>query len=301
MPALLAPEVILPVYVVTPFVLMLLSIAIFPLAAPHWWEANRNKLLLSGLLGLPVLLLYLGRRPHALVETAEEYVSFILLLASLYVISGGIRLTGDLEATPLTNTAFLAAGAALASFLGTTGASMLLIRPLLQTNRERKHVRHTVVFFIFLVSNIGGCLTPLGDPPLFLGYLRGVPFTWTLSLWPAWLAMVVVLLVVYGVWDIIMHARESPQALQFDRTHLEPLRLQGSINFLFLGLVIIAVALVPSPWRMLLMLAATGGSLLIGETAARHANQFTYAPIIEVAVLFLGIFLTMIPVLAFLD
>ena len=176
---------------------------------------------------------------------------------------------------------------------------MLLIRPLLQTNAERRYVTHTVVFFIFLVSNIGGCLTPLGDPPLFLGYLRGVPFTWTLSLWPVWLTTVVLLLVVYGVWDTIMHARESPQALRLDRTHLEPLRLQGSINFLFLGLVVTAVALVPAPWRMLLMLAATGGSLLLGGTAARHANQFTYAPIIEVAVLFLGIFLTMAPALEF--
>jgi len=200
--------------------------------------------------------------------------------------------------------------------MGTTGASMLLIRPLLQTNAERRYVAHTVVFFIFLVSNIGGCLTPLGDPPLFLGYLRGVPFTWTLSLWPAWLTMVVMLLAVYGVWDTVMHARESPQALQLDRTHIEPLRLQvlqldrthieplrlqGSSNFLFLGLVITAVALVPSPWRMLLMLAATGGSLLFGETAARHTNQFTYVPIIEVAVLFLGIFLTMVPALEFLD
>jgi Na+/H+ antiporter NhaD/arsenite permease-like protein len=185
--------------------------------------------------------------------------------------------------------------------MGTTGASMLLIRPLLQTNAERRYVTHTVVFFIFLVSNIGGCLTPLGDPPLFLGYLRGVPFTWTLSLWPVWLTTVVLLLVVYGVWDTIMHARESPQALRLDRTHLEPLRLQGSSNFLFLGLVVTAVALVPAPWRMLLMLAATGGSLLLGETVARHTNQFTYAPIIEVAVLFLGIFLTMAPALELLD
>src|SRR5712692_8738474 len=201
MPALLAPEVILPVYVVTPFVLMLLSIAIFPLALPHWWEANLNKLLISALLGLPVLLLYLGRRPHALLETAEEYVSFILLLASLYVISGGIRLTGDLEATPLTNTAFLAVGATLASFLGTTGASMLLIRALLQTNRERTRVRHTVIFFIFLVSNIGGLLTPLGDPPLFLGYLQGVPFEWTLRLVPHWLLMNTALLIIFYVWD----------------------------------------------------------------------------------------------------
>src|SRR5712691_3652451 len=125
MPALLAPAVILPVYVVTPFVLMLLSIAIFPLALPHWWEANRNKLLISALLGLPVLLLYLGRRPHALLETAEEYVSFILLLASLYVISGGIRLTGDLEATPLTTTAFLAAGLTVASLPSTTVAFVM--------------------------------------------------------------------------------------------------------------------------------------------------------------------------------
>jgi Na+/H+ antiporter NhaD/arsenite permease-like protein len=199
------------------------------------------------------------------------------------------------------NGCFLGLGALLASIMGTTGASMLLIRPLLQTNAERRYVVHTVVFFIFLVSNIGGCLTPLGDPPLFLGYLRGVPFTWTLSLWPVWLTMVVMLLVVYGVWDTIMHARESPQALRLDRTHIEPLRLQGSINFLFLGLVVTAVALVPSPWRMLLMLAATGSSLLLGGTAARQANQFTYAPIIEVAVLFLGIFLTMGPALEFLD
>jgi Na+/H+ antiporter NhaD/arsenite permease-like protein len=230
-----------------------------------------------------------------------EYMEFMVLLGALYTISGGIALRGDLQATPVVNSCFLGLGALLASIMGTTGASMLLIRPLLQTNAERRYVAHTVVFFIFLVSNIGGCLTPLGDPPLFLGYLRGVPFTWTLSLWPVWLAMVVMLLVVYGVWDTIKHVHESPQALRFDRMHVEPLRLQGSINFLFLGLVIMAVALVPSPWRMLLMLAATGGSLRLGGTAARHVNQFTYAPIIEVAILFLGIFLTMIPALEFLD
>ena len=119
----------------------------------------------------------------------EEYVSFIILLAGLYVISGGVLLRGDLAATPLTNTGFLAVGSLLASFVGTTGASMLLIRPLLQTNRERTRVSHTVVFFIFTVSNIGGMLTPLGDPPLFLGYLQGVPFAWTFRLWPHWLSM----------------------------------------------------------------------------------------------------------------
>jgi Na+/H+ antiporter NhaD/arsenite permease-like protein len=289
---------------IVPFVLILLAIALLPLLVPHWWEYNSNKALVALILGAPVagyLLLQGEVGWHRLQHTLLEYVEFMVLLGSLYIISGGIALRGDLQATPVVNGCFLGLGALLANIMGTTGASMLLIRPLLQTNAERRYVAHTVVFFIFLVSNIGGCLTPLGDPPLFLGYLRGVPFTWTLSLWPVWLTMVVMLLVVYGVWDTIMHARESPQALQLDRTHVEPLRLQGSINFLFLGLVVTAVALVPAPWRMLLMLAATGGSLLLGETAARHANQFTYAPMIEVAVLFLGIFLTMAPALEFLD
>jgi len=289
---------------IVPFVLILLAIALLPLIVPHWWEYNANKALVALILGVPVagyLLLQGETGWHRVQHTLLEYVEFMVLLGSLYTISGGIALRGDLQATPLVNGCFLGLGALLASLMGTTGASMLLIRPLLQTNAERRYVAHTVVFFIFLVSNIGGCLTPLGDPPLFLGYLRGVPFTWTLSLWPVWLAMVVILLVVYGVWDTIMHARESPQALRLDRTHVKPLRLQGSINFLFLGLVVVAVALIPAPWRLLLMLVATGGSLLLGETAARHANQFTYAPIIEVAVLFLGIFLTMAPALAFLD
>jgi Na+/H+ antiporter NhaD/arsenite permease-like protein len=289
---------------IMPFVLILLAIALLPLLVPHWWEGNANKALVAFMLGAPVagfLLLQGEAGWHRLQHTMVEYMEFMVLLGSLYTISGGIALRGDLQATPVVNGCFLGLGALLASIMGTTGASMLLIRPLLQTNAERRYVAHTVVFFIFLVSNIGGCLTPLGDPPLFLGYLRGVPFTWTLSLWPVWLAMVVMLLVVYGVWDTIKHVHESPQALRFDRMHVEPLRLQGSINFLFLGLVIMAVALVPSPWRMLLMLAATGGSLRLGGTAARHVNQFTYAPIIEVAILFLGIFLTMIPALEFLD
>jgi Na+/H+ antiporter NhaD/arsenite permease-like protein len=289
---------------IVPFVLILLAIALLPLIVPHWWEHNSNKALVALALGAPVVgyLLLQGEAGwHRLQHTLLEYMEFIVLLGSLYTISGGIALRGDLQATPVVNGCFLGLGALLANLMGTTGASMLLIRPLLQTNAERRYVTHTVVFFIFLVSNIGGCLTPLGDPPLFLGYLRGVPFTWTLSLWPVWLTTVVLLLVVYGVWDTIMHARESPQALRLDRTHIEPLRLQGSSNFLFLGLVVTAVALVPAPWRMLLILAATGGSLLLGATVARHTNQFTYAPIIEVAVLFLGIFLTMAPALEFLD
>ncbi|MGH7356613.1 MAG: sodium:proton antiporter [Candidatus Rokuibacteriota bacterium] len=285
---------------ILPFVAMLLAIAVGPLRVPHWWESNRNKLVVSLALGFPVLVLYLGRRPGALLHTAEEYVSFILLLAGLYVISGGLRLTGDLEATPLTNTAFLAIGAVLASFIGTTGASMLLVRALLQTNRERTRVTHTVVFFIFLVSNIGGMLTPLGDPPLFLGYLQGVPFVWTFRLWPPWLVMVLVLLAVYFAWDSIAHAREPIAAIRRDRAQLEPLRVRGLPNLVWLGGVLAAVAFLREPWREAVIVALASLSLWRTPRALRRANGFSAAPMVEVAVLFLGIFLTMIPALELL-
>ena len=171
-----------------------------------------------------------------------DYVSFIVLLAGLFVISGGILLRGDLEATPATNTGFLALGGVLASFVGTTGASMLLIRPLLQTNRERTHVKHTVIFFIFIVSNVGGMLTPLGDPPLFLGYLAGVPFAWTFRLWPHWGLMLVVLLAVFFVFDSVQFSREPLAALRRDRARIEPLRVQGGLNAVWLVGVVLAVA-----------------------------------------------------------
>ena len=288
-------------YTVLPFVLMLLAIALGPLWAPRWWESNRNKLVVAALLALPVLLLYLARGNHAaLLGMAEEYVSFIILLAGLYAISGGIRLTGDLEATPLTNTVFLAVGALLASFIGTTGASMLLIRPLLQTNRERRRVKHTVIFFIFLVSNVGGMLTPLGDPPLFLGYLQGVPFAWTFRLWPHWLFMVGVLLAVYFVWDTRQYVHESLTALRRDRAEITPLRLRGGLNALGLALVVLAVAFLHAPWREAAIVAVAGLSLWRTPAAIRHANGVTAYPMIEVAVLFFGIFFTMIPALELL-
>ena len=271
-----------------------------PLAVPRWWEPNRHKLLVAAVLGLPVLGLYLARQPAALVHTAEEYVSFIVLLGGLYAITGGIRLRGDLEATPLVNTAFLALGTALASLIGTTGASMLLIRPLLRTNQERTRVRHTVVFFIFLVSNIGGMLTPLGDPPLFLGYLQGVPFTWTLRLLPHWLLMVAVLLAVYAVWDTIEHRREPARARARDRAQIEPLRVDGGANaFALLG-VVAAVATLGAPGRELAICALAAVSLWRTPLAIRRANGFTTYPMVEVAVLFLGIFLTMMPALELL-
>src|SRR3989441_629044 len=241
---------------------MLLAIALCPLWVPHWWEWTRNKLAVAAALGLPVLALYLARRPAALLGMAEDYVSFMVLLAGLYVMSGGIRLTGDLEATPLTNSVFLALGALLASFIGTTGASMLLIRPLLQTNRERRHVKHTVIFFIFLVSNVGGMLTPLGDPPLFLGYLSGVPFAWTFRLWPQWLFMVAVLLLLYFVWDTRRYVHEPLAALRRDRAEIEPLRLRGGLNALGLALVVLAGAVLHAPWGGIAVVAGAGGSAL---------------------------------------
>ncbi|HEY5724949.1 MAG TPA: sodium:proton antiporter, partial [Methylomirabilota bacterium] len=195
---------------------------------------------------------------------------------------------------------FLAVGAVLASAVGTTGASMLLIRPLLLTNRERTRRRHTVVFFIFLVSNVGGMLTPLGDPPLFLGYLEGVPFTWTLRLWPQWLFLTGSLLVTYFVWDSIAYTREPLAALRRDRSQIEPLRLRGAANAAWLAGVILAVAFLRAPLRESAIVLLAAVSLWRTPAAVRRANGFTWYPIIEVAVLFLGIFLTMIPALELL-
>jgi len=283
-----------------PFVMMLVSIAILPLAAPRLWESNVHKLGVAALLGLPVLLLYLRDDPSALVHTGRDYLSFIVLLGSLFVVSGGILATGDLEATPRTNTAFLAVGSVLASLIGTTGASVLLIRPLLSTNQERTNVAHTVVFFIFIVSNTGGCLTPLGDPPLLLGYLRGVPFTWTLRLLPHWLVVNGLLLAVYYLWDRRARAREPVAAVVRDRTVLRPIRVSGKRNIPLLLAVIASVAALPSPYREVVMLAVSAVSLAVTPKGVHEANRFTFHAIAEVAALFAGIFLTMLPALQIL-
>jgi Na+/H+ antiporter NhaD/arsenite permease-like protein len=244
-----------------------------------------------------VLWLYLRHHPEALARVGEDYVSFIVLLGSLYVISGGVKLEGNLPARPSVNAAFLGVGSLLASVIGTTGASMLLIRPLLQTNRERKHVRHTVVFFIFLVSNIGGCLTPLGDPPLFLGYLQGVPFTWTLRLFPAWLATTAFLLIVYTVWDTRAYGREALADRTRDRLEVRGLRVAGRENLVLLGGIVLAAAFLGSPWREAAMVLLADASFKRTDPELRQANQFSFAPILEVAALFAGIFLTMLPAL----
>jgi Na+/H+ antiporter NhaD/arsenite permease-like protein len=292
-----APEFVPSVMWVVPFALLLLAIAVMPWLAPRLWESNLRKLGLSALLGTPVLALYLAHHPQALVHTVSDYVSFVLLLASLYVITGGVFLDGDLQATPRTNATFLAGGALFASLIGTTGASMLLIRPLLQTNRERKHVTHTVVFFIFLVSNIGGCLTPLGDPPLFLGYLAGVPFAWTLRLAMPWLFTIGLLLAIYYLWDTKAYAREKPEDRREDRLAFRPLRVAGGENLLFLLGIVLAAAFLQAPGRELAMVALAVASMVRTQKGLREANHFSLQPILEVAAIFAGIFITMLPAL----
>jgi Na+/H+ antiporter NhaD/arsenite permease-like protein len=280
-----------------PFVGLLLAIAILPLAAPRFWESNLRKLAVAALLSLPVLWLYAGESRDALVHAGRDYVSFIALLAGLFVISGGVMLEGDLQATTRTNALLLGAGALLASFVGTTGASVLLIRPLLQTNRERKRVAHTVVFFIFLVSNIGGCLTPLGDPPLFLGYLAGVPFLWTLRLFPAWLLAVALVLAAYVACDLRERAKEEIADLRRDFYEVRPLRVAGKDNLVLLAGVLAAVALLQAPWRELVIVGLAFLSYSWTDAELRRANRFSFGPILEVAALFAGIFVTMLPAL----
>jgi Na+/H+ antiporter NhaD/arsenite permease-like protein len=277
-------------------------IAVMPLAFPHFWEKNRNKAILAAIVSIPVFIYLLLKSPGELLHTFEEYLSFIILLASLFIISGGILVTGDLKATPKVNTLFLFVGAVLANLVGTTGASMLLIRPLLKTISERKHIVHIPVFFIFLVSNIGGSLTPLGDPPLFLGYLRGVPFAWTLKLFPMWITAVAILLGIFYIWDSICYKKETKMDVIKDSTQKVPLKVTGTINLLFLAGVILAVFFqTPAPWRELIMVLMIVLSLVFTKKELRNENKFTFYPISEVAILFAGIFVTMVPLLILLE
>ena len=285
---------------VLPFALLLGCIAVLPLLAAHFWEQNRNKALVAGLLSLPVALFLANSFPSGLVHSALEYASFLALLGSLYVIAGGIHVTGDLAATPRVNTAILALGAVLANLVGTTGASMLLIRVLLRTNSERKRTSHVPFFFILIVSNCGGLLTPLGDPPLFLGYLRGVPFTWTLGLFPYWLLANAYLLALFFVVDRRAYHQERGRDIAADITHIEPVRVQGVLNLALLAGVLAAI-FAPTPVRELAMVALALLSVFALDPQARQLNKFSYGPIVEVAVLFAGIFITMVPALALLE
>ncbi|HET6923508.1 MAG TPA: sodium:proton antiporter [Anaeromyxobacteraceae bacterium] len=299
-----------PLWSVAPFALMLLCIAVLPFLAPHLWEHNRNKTILSAILGAPVVAWMLTLDPAAVGRTAHEYAAFIILLGSLFVIAGGIVLRGTLSGTPGLNAIFIGVGGVLASLIGTTGASMLLIRPLLRANSVRKHVAHVVVFLIFVVSNAGGLLTPLGDPPLFLGFLRGVPFLWTLRLVPEWLFVNGILLVVFFVVDSTLFRREdlaTPGDLDKEAVaHAVPISIAGKRNFLYLG-GLVAVLLASGSLRLpagvqeLGMLAMAALSLATTPRELRRENAFTWTPMAEVAALFAGIFATMVPALQILN
>jgi Na+/H+ antiporter NhaD/arsenite permease-like protein len=252
-----------------------------------------------------------------------EYADFIILLSALYIISGGIHLQGDIRATPWVNVSFLALGAILANLVGTTGASMLLIRPVLRANQQRQFTSHLPIFFIFIVSNLGGLLTPLGDPPLFLGFLRGVDFFWTLQLWPQWLIANLLILTIFFIWDSIAYFRETKTVVQLDIQQLTPLRFLGRRNFLLMAGILLVVLfqssqvalgtqrflsqwfdcpslLLVRPWGGLAMLGLALFSLGNTPRKVRVANGFTWHAILEVAFLFIGIFITMIPALDFL-
>lgn len=309
----------MPLWTLLPFALLLLSIAVFPLVNHHWWDHNENKAIIVGILAIPVAI-YLfavwgAPGVHELQHKGKEYISFMILLGALYVISGGILVKGSLDGTPIFNTLLLLLGGLIASFIGTTGASVLLIRPLLRANAPRVKKAHIVVFFIFIVSNCGGLLTPLGDPPLFLGYLSGVPFTWTFQLWNEWLVVNGLLLVVFHIWDQLVFNKEELQRpgsqLEEVQKH-EPLAVLGLHNFIFLAVVVGVIYSAgagilnggkPWPWGIqeILMLGAALVSYFLTAPKYRESNKFTFHPIIEVAVLFIGIFITMIPALLVLN
>ena len=247
-----------------------------------------------------------------------DYIPFIVLLLALYVITGGIHLSGDIKAKPWVNTTFLALGWLLASIMGTTGAAMLLIRPLLATNQQREHKVHTVLFFIALCANCGGLLTPLGDPPLFMLFLRGAEFTWFLSMWAPWLLTGALLMAIYFALDTYYYNKEHWTAISADHREHTPIKVQGKVNFIYLIGVVLTVALINpgtipqmgvegAPlWikylREIILISLTLLSLYTTTKDIRFVlNKFTWDPIIEVAVLFLGIFTTMTPALAYLN
>jgi len=300
-----APGADLPLVSAAPFALLLLLIAVMPLTPPrlkHLWERFYGHVSVG--LGLAVAAGYLVFFPGggAVVRhTVEEYFSFISLIGSLFVVAGGIHIKVRGEATPLGNVVFLLIGAAAANIIGTTGASMVLIRPFLRMNKIRLSAYH-VVFFIFVVSNCGGALTPIGDPPLFLGYLRGIPFFWLLdhAILP-WLAILGAILAVFYVFDARSFAR-VPGSVRHRIEEQDVWRFQGGLNVILL-MVIVGAVFLPDRWfvRELVMFAAAAASYLKTPRVVHEENHFTFGPIREVALLFVGIFLTMMPALGYID
>jgi Na+/H+ antiporter NhaD/arsenite permease-like protein len=288
---------------------MLISIAILPMVVPGWWDSNRNKIILSVVLSLPVIAVVMRCEPRLLLHSLVDYFSFLTLLGSLFVISGGIYVKGEFAGTPLVNAIFLGIGALLANLIGTTGASMLMIRPFLRANHLRRHRAHLIVFFIFIVSNTAGLLTPLGDPPLFLGFLRGVPFQWTLRLFPQWALVVGSLLVIFNIYDQFVFTKEeieTHRALAELVQARRPLHVEGGHNFFYLFGVMAAAFLSgqfgwPRGIQETLMITMAVLSWYTTARSIHRSNHFHFSPIAEVAALFLGIFVTMVPALEILN
>jgi Na+/H+ antiporter NhaD/arsenite permease-like protein len=304
LPFSVAPAVEIPPALIVPFGLLLALIAVMPLTPPrlkHLWEHYYPHVAIG--LGLLVVAFYLLKLSGGAVvgRTLHEYFSFISLIGSLYVVAGGIHLKVKGEATPGGNVVFLVIGALAANVIGTTGASMVLIRPWIRMNKIRISAFH-IVFFIFIVSNCGGALTPIGDPPLFLGYLRGVPFFWLIEhVVVTWLATVAAILAVFYVFDRRSFGR-APAAIRAEIRQHDAWRFEGGINVLFL-LAIIGAVFLPETFflRELVMLGAAVASYQLTPRVVHHENHFSFGPIKEVALLFIGIFLTMMPALGYLD
>ena len=311
----------LAIFWVLPFVGILLSIAIFPLVAEHFWHHNFGKISLFWALLLILPFTFAQGLQITIYELLHvgllEYVPFIILLLALFTISGGVQLKGSLVGTPILNTIIIFIGTVLASWMGTTGAAMLLIRPIIRANQNRKNKVHIIVFFIFLVANIGGSLTPLGDPPLFLGFLKGVDFFWTTTamFFPMLFMVVALLIIFYGV-DTYFYRSEPP--LENNSNENEKLGLEGSFNLLLLAGVVGGV-LLSGFWkphihvnvyhvhvelqnivRDILLLTLTYVSWTLTPKTIREANEYTWFPIVEVGKLFAGIFVTIIPAIAIL-
>lgn len=287
---------------IAPFVLLLLAIAIIPFINKHWWE--RWYPAVSFGLGAVTVLYYIVflRNPLRMVDTGIEYISFMALIGSLFVVAGGIVIRMKGRSTPIRNVVFLGIGAVVANIVGTTGASMIMIRPFLHVNRFRVRPYH-VVFFIFIVSNMGGALTPIGDPPLFLGYLKGIPFFWVLEhLWIKWLIGIAIVIAVFYAIDALSF-RKLPRHLQKVVAHEEEEgEVSGMHNIVFLVIIIGAVFLTDPPFiRELLMVLAAAGSYFTTRKEVHDRNDFNFTPVKEVGILFVGIFATMVPALDWLE
>lgn len=306
-------------WTIIPFIIMLLVIAVAPLTVEKFWESNLHKLYVTLAIAVPtaILLVCIGLGENLVHQILFDYVPFIILLLALFVVTGGINIRGDIAATPVVNTVILGVGFLLASIIGTTGAAMLLIRPLLEINQQRTRKVHTVLFFIALVANCGGILTPLGDPPLFLLYLRGAPFTWFSSLVPQWATAGVILLVLYNIVDTIQYKKEPIHAIAKDNAETTPITMSGGINFIYIMLIVASVIFLNEGFipimgehdcpiyikflREYALIAIILLSLFTTKKEVRELNKFSWEPILEVAILFVGIFTTMTPALIYLN